>query len=318
MKYLRYYPLVFQFLLFLLMVFTMLSLGYLCLETILPKAVGVHLLDLTQITEKSSPDLIHISLLVQAVMSALIFLVPTLIFSYLAHPQVTQYLGLKLPKNSLHLLLGILIMLGAMPVLMLIQSLMSHIDFGPEVKKGQEAGEVLQRAYLTMNNYGDFIRSFFVIAIIPALGEELFFRGALMRFIYKFRMSKVFAIVFTALTFAYIHANYYGMPSIFLAGVLLAVIYNLTSSLWCGIAAHCFFNGMQVILTYMGNNNPHLASAVNDDKIQWWLVLAGLAVFSASFFALWKTRNTLPANWADDFDEPPSLTTGGEYSIFDK
>src|ERR1039458_7963457 len=107
-------------------------------------------------------------------------------------------------------------------------------------------------SFLNMPTFAAFIRAFIVMAIIPAVGEEMFFRGIMLRFTKKLTRNMVFSVIFTATVFALSHTNIYGFISIFLAGVLLAVIYNLTGSLWCSIVAHLFFNGFQIVVSYLG------------------------------------------------------------------
>lgn len=316
MKYFRTYPLGLQLLLFILMTFTMLFLAVALIGVLLPNVFGVPATSIQNISDKSEPLFIHLSLLAQGLGSLMIFAGSTFLFTYLAHPSPKKYLGLSAPQKPVHLLLAVLAMLGAMPLFMALQTLMGRIDFGADVKKGQEAAEAVSRAYLLMPTFTDFLRTFVVVAIIPAIGEELLFRGMIMRFAHKASGRMVVAVLFSAAVFAFVHASYYGLPSIFLAGALLAVIYYLTGSLWCGILAHLLFNGSQIILTYMAASHPALSAFLNENTIMLGFVASGTALFAASFYMLWKTRTPLPSNWSNDFRDEQQLPPDEKSAIF--
>jgi membrane protease YdiL (CAAX protease family) len=192
-------------------------------------------------------------------------------------------------------------MLGAMPVLEMLSDLISHINFGAAVKASQQENEDIMNAFLVMPSAASLIKVFLVLAIVPAMGEEMFFRGVLMRFAKKRSNSMVLPIVFTAFVFAFAHASVYGFLSIFIAGILLAFIYNLTGSLWCSILAHLFFNGSQIVLSYLSNGNAAAKQATDNAGIPYYLVAAGAVVFGISFYLLLKNKTPLPPNWTDDF-----------------
>lgn len=299
MKYFRTYPWGLQMLLFLLMVFTMISLGQVCLGVLLPKMYGATLADLLNISDKSPQDLIHASLLAQGFLSTIMFMVPAILFANFTHPRPLKYLGLNKPHKPLHLLLALLLIAGAMPVLLALEQAISHLDLGANVKAGQAAAEKIQNAYLVMPTFKDLARTFLVMAIIPGIGEELFYRGILMRFTRQRTSNMWVPVVFSSAIFAASHANYYGMLSIFLAGVVLAVIYYLTGSIVNGMLAHIFFNGAQIVATYAGLTGNDSSSPANI----WLWAAAGAVVFTGAMYLLWKTRTPLADNWYKDFDE---------------
>ena len=124
-----------------------------------------------------------------------------------------------------------------------------------------------------------------------------------MRFVKKRTRTMVIPVLFTAAVFSYAHTNIYGFLSIFIAGIMLAVIYYLTHSLWCGILGHFFFNGSQVILSYLGKSNATIKAFAESSTVPVYFVLAGAVVFGISFYLLWKNKTPLADNWTDDF--PP-------------
>lgn len=310
MKYFRTYPWALQLLLFVLLVFTLYWLGIACTNLVLQQTRGISLVDALKVTGKSSPQQIHTALAIQGVFSTAMFLVPSLLFANLTHPRPLEYIGLRSPRKALHPFLAILAVLGAMPVLTMLGSLMSHIDFGETLKAQQKASEDLQEAFLVMPGFVDFLRTFTVMAIIPGIGEELFFRGVMMRFARQRARSMAMPIIFSSVLFALVHSNYYGMPSILLAGALLAGIYYLTGSLVNGMLAHIAFNGMQIILAYMNVLKP------NDNTINWALVAGGATLFAGAFYLLWKTRSPLTDNWYKDFDESRGEVPPAKQRIF--
>ena len=310
MKYFRNYPWGLQLGLLLLMIFTLVSFAAVCVMVFIPAATGVTIDQIQHIDEHSTARAVQLSQIAQGIFSTFMFLLPSLLFAYLTHPKVKQYAGLGRPGRNMQVLLAVFIMVGALPVFEVITSLISQLGFSGDIQKEQEASDKITRAYLTMPTFVDFARTFLVMAIIPALGEELFFRGLLMRFTVKASKSIWLGIVFSSVVFAYAHTNIYGLLSISMAGALLAGIYYLTGSLWCGIVAHMSFNGLQIILVYMGNFVPALKGFENNNSVQWWLVAAGAVLSGASFFLLWKTRTPLPENWTRDFDADEEVPEG--------
>ena len=312
MRYFRSYPWGLQLLLFILMVFTFMSSAGVIILLVLTKMTGFLPAQLATIGPDSPAALVNVGIMVQGIQSIFIFVLSALLFAYLSTPRPAQYLGLRAPGKNIQVLLVIFIMLGATPVLQMIEGIISTINFGPKIKAAQEASDNMFNAFLNMPSFGSFIKVFVIMAIIPAFGEELFFRGVLMRFAKQRSRNMLFPILFTAAVFAYSHSNIYGFVSIFFAGILLAVIYNLTGSIWCSIVGHFTFNGMQVILSYMSNHNAAVKDFMAKSSVPVYLVIAGAIVFSSSFYLLLKNKTPLPANWSDNFSREeisqPDLT----------
>ena len=77
------------------------------------------------------------------------------------------------------------------------------------------------------------------------LAEEVVFRGYIYEVVKK--LSNIgFSVVFSGLLFAAVHMNMAGMLPLFVLGVALALVYELTGSLWAPIAVHFVFNATSV------------------------------------------------------------------------
>ncbi|MDB4438077.1 CPBP family intramembrane metalloprotease [bacterium] len=85
-----------------------------------------------------------------------------------------------------------------------------------------------------------------VAAIIFApIAEEVIFRGYLYPVVKKFT-DRWFAAVFTGVFFGVIHFNLMALPMLALMGVVLAVVYEKSGSLWVPIGCHAAFNAISV------------------------------------------------------------------------
>jgi hypothetical protein len=207
-------------------------------------------------------------------------------------------------------------MLGAIPLLEMLEYYVGLINFGPKVKASQDANDHMMGAFLTMPDFASFLETFVIMAIIPAFGEEFFFRGVMLRLAKKKFVTMGFPVFFTSVIFAYCHSNVYGFLSILSAGALLASIYYLTGSLWCSILAHLVFNGTQVILSYLGKNNSSVKAFEENNSVPVYLVIGGAVVFSYSLYLLIKNRTPLPADWTDDL--PPGVPPKGDWDFMER
>lgn len=300
-RYWRSYPWYFQLVQFIILIAVLASFFLFALTPIVLKLQGVALQDVVDMTDKSPRRVIDAALIIQFLTACGIFLLPALLFAYFTHPRPGKYLGLTKPGKSLQWVLVPVVMLGAAPLFLGIAEWISHFDLGAGVKKAQEENDRAFSALLSMSSPGHFIAAFLVLAILPGLSEELFFRGVIMKFVAKRSRSILPAIVFSSVMFALLHSNIYGMVSIFLAGMLLAAIYYLTGSLWCSIIAHIFYNGMQVILSYAANYNDALKDIGEKNVVPLSWILGGAVLFAVSFYLLWKNRTPLEPSWTADY-----------------
>nr|MBR9811995.1 CPBP family intramembrane metalloprotease [bacterium] len=85
-----------------------------------------------------------------------------------------------------------------------------------------------------------------VTAIIFApITEELIFRGYLYPVVKRFT-DRWFASIFSGVLFGVIHFNVMALPMLALMGIILAVIYEKSGSLWVPIGCHAAFNATSV------------------------------------------------------------------------
>jgi len=304
MKYFRSYPWRMQLWLFVVIAFFLMWASQKIIPPLFTRITGFVISQLEGVSPDSPPALINAAVTLEGLYNLCLFLLPAFLFAYLTHPEPVAYLGLKAPGKKIQLVLVIFVMLGAMPVLQVIDGWISQLNFGPQVRSLQAENDNMMNAFLLIPTFSAFLKVFISIAIIPAFGEEMFFRGVFMRFIKKKSSKMAVPVVFSALVFAMAHMNIYGFLSIFLAGILLAVIYNITGSLWCSIVAHLFFNGLQIILAYAAYGSKAIRSFNDNTSVPYYLVFGGLIVFAISFYLLIKNKTPLPANWTDDFPPP--------------
>ena len=319
-RYWRTYPWVLQLTLFILTVFTLISFAT-YLMFLLPHLSGVSVNDMVHLTPTSSPKTTRIGLVALAISNIGTFAAPALLFASLTHPRVREYLGIRAPGKPLHWLLVTGIMLGLVPVIMWGENwMMEHLHFGKWADDKQLESDNIFKAFFKLNTVPDFGLLLLVLSLLPAIGEELFFRGVLLRLLHKralkappsatvadtvimpdVQRSMLFPVIFTALIFTFWHSSPYGFAFIFIAGCILALIYFLTGSLLCSMWAHCLFNGTQLVAVILSQHNDAVRKVAEGDHLPAVYPLAGLVIFAVSFYALVRTQTPLPANWSADF-----------------
>jgi len=146
-----------------------------------------------------------------------------------------------------------------------------------------DTGAMIQ-TFLTMETAGEFALSFFVMAIIPAIGEELLFRGIIQQTLRRVFKNEHVAVWVAAFIFSFFHFQFAGFLPRMLLGGLLGYLLVWTKNLWVPIFAHLVFNGMQVIAIYYKDFMVEKLGVENLDEANLELVEmppVGLLIFSA-------------------------------------
>jgi uncharacterized protein len=112
----------------------------------------------------------------------------------------------------------------------------------------------LAEATLFMTQYDSLAQgllAFLVIAILPAIGEEIIFRGMIQNDLYRATKNIHLAIWVSAFIFSAIHLQFYGFfPRMFL-GALFGYLYYWSGNLWMPVIAHFVNNGFTLISLYL-------------------------------------------------------------------
>lgn len=231
--------------------------------------------------------------LIAALNQILVFLVPgaltVLLFRY-AQPRM--YAGVsfrRLPTLSA-LGVGIAILMAAIPFVLYSYQVNQMLPMPESMRLVAEQAEVTIKAILQMPTVSDFVANLLLIAVLPALGEELVFRGVLQQQLMR-RMSPWAAIILTGAAFSFFHFQMDGFLPRWLLGVILGWAFWRSGRFWVPVLMHVFYNGIQVIAHYVGGADSRLAQLDQDLDISIWAAL--FSVILSVSLARFATKNEL-------------------------
>ena len=124
----------------------------------------------------------------------------------------------------------------------------------------EEQAIKVTQAFLEMETLSDLIFNLFLIALLPAIGEEMLFRGVIQQRLKNIIGSPHISILITSFLFSLIHMQFFGFIPRFLLGALLGYLFYYSRNLWMPVIAHFMNNAIYVFLMY-----PFIAEKLNFD-----------------------------------------------------
>lgn len=120
------------------------------------------------------------------------------------------------------------------------------------------------------NSWPKFGVAFLVIAVIPAVGEEVLFRGIIQRKIFH-KIRDVHASVWlTAILFSTIHLQFYGFVPRMLLGAMFGYMYFWARTLWAPIVAHLINNGLTVLAIFLSHRKVlNFEVGTSESSVSW-------------------------------------------------
>jgi membrane protease YdiL (CAAX protease family) len=196
----------------------------------------------------SNPSLVGTLKVLQAVSTVILFGMPALLYARLTFREKPQYyLGMRAPAKGGFYLLGVLLLICSFPLEGWLGQINRDIPMPGWAIKMEEDSDRQILAFLKTDSPMGVLVNLFVIARLPAIFEELCFRGALQRILINCFKSPWGGIIVTAILFSGFHMQFQGfLPRMFL-GILLGALYWYSGSIWTSIVAHFFTNGIQVV-----------------------------------------------------------------------
>ncbi len=229
------------------------------------------------------------------------FVVPSFVYAWLSGTDKYKYLSINILPNGQMVLMVILLLLVSTPVIgltiewnskLILPEFMSPIE--DWMRESEEKAMLLTNKILSTTSFTALIANIFILAILPAVGEEFLFRGVLMRVFSGFIKNIHVNIVLTAILFSALHLQFFGFLPRFLLGVALGYLLVWSGSLWLPIIFHFLNNAFAVLINYFYSKgfitaNPETFGTFENQIV----VLIPLIMVAGIFYWFHSKRNSI-------------------------
>lgn len=227
------------------------------------------------------------------------FIVPAILFLYLSVPNPKQFILLSRALEIKDVLIVTGIMLFIMPFVNLLITWNEAMHL-PDFLNGIEASfrqmedhaAQLTEAILIMDTPLDFLYMTIIVAFLPAIGEELIFRGIIQRLLSQQFGNIHTGIWISAFLFSAMHFQFFGFfPRMFL-GALLGYLLIYSGNIIYPMIAHFVNNFMSLLLAYLIQHRM-LGEEIENigGQQEWFYIIPSLLTSGILFYVLWKQRS---------------------------
>jgi len=227
------------------------------------------------------------------------FLLPAILGAWLwdAGHKPFRWLRMDQSVEWQQFVLAVLLMVCAIPAINLLADLNSRVqlpeslDFIEQIfKQQEEAAAQLTERFLKADTVWGLLVNIGLMALLPALSEEVSFRGTMQQII----GNKHLAIWLTAFIFSAIHMQFYGFIPRMLMGAMFGYIFVWTGSLWVPIVMHFTNNGIAVVTYYLlgeGMDGKSYADTFGAGTT-WWVGVLSLLITSLGLLIFYRRTHT--------------------------
>lgn len=217
-------------------------------------------------------------------------LLPALVFAKLIYEDVGTIIRFKLPsfKEIVVFIVGMILITPLLQTYLYVQNFLINLLAEKYVVVEKIKSILDQLDKLVTETYSDLLRSetvfeasfiVIVVAVVPSICEEVFFRGYVQKS-FEFRIKPVWAALITAIFFALYHFNPYGLIALLALGFFFGYSAYISGSIFIPLLLH-FLNNFIAVMTYFILGEEEFIQADVSDPSQ-----IGTNLFLFVFFLL--------------------------------
>lgn len=251
--------------------------------------------------------------LIQAISVVLSMVLPVLLIGWLVNRRPLQLIGFGEKSRGRQLILVLGIVVVSVMVAGALGYLNKAVGLSPNLKAEFDRLEKAYAEQVTMmvnlKSFGGYLSSLLLLAVLPAVGEEMLFRGGLQNFLTRATHRPWLSIVIVSILFSLIHFSFFGfLPRLFL-GLVLGAIFFYTQNLWLSVFAHFLNNAFAVTAMYVYvQRGKGLQEAMNDDMVSYWAFL----FLPVLIYLIIRLKETVPGRDLTASTSPNTLIHGAE------
>lgn len=231
----------------------------------------------------SDPAFVNEVRVVQTLIAMFMFFIPGILAAFILNRRPFQFLGFGVKLNWKTTALGMAIMIVTIFLAGSLATLNEMLPASAELTsyfKGLEQSYMKQVEVMSqMNGIHDLLITLVVMAAVPAIFEEVFFRGGFQNMMHRSTGNLWVSVIITSILFSAIHFSFYGFFARTALGIVLGLLYAYSKNLWMPVIAHFLNNAIAVVQVYLLRLEGKSVEAAMDDKYPvWWGVIAIVVV----------------------------------------
>jgi len=221
-----------------------------------------------------------------------LFLVPAILFSVLFLKNPLRALSLNQPLKFGQIAFILILYFSLIPLINLMVSINGDLSLPQALESveiwmraAEDRAKVLTEAFLQMQGSGDLWVNVLLMGLLPAVGEELIFRGIVQSSIVKVSKNHHLGIWVSAFLFSALHFQFFGFLPRMVLGAFFGYLLIWTQSLWAPILAHFLNNTMALLIAYYygaSSLDTEIDQVGSTTDTLW---ISGIALLVFSYFA---------------------------------
>jgi membrane protease YdiL (CAAX protease family) len=220
----------------------------------------------------------NLARLLQFISTFFFMALPAFVFARINDRKAFKYLGFNSALSGKQ----VFIIVGIVFLSLIISGILSQVNaMIPLTKRAEQYFKSLEDNYnkqvsaiANMKTAKDYIISLIMIALLPAIFEEMLFRGALQPLMINLSKNSFIGILITSILFSAIHLSYYGFLPRVALGLIIGYIFYFSKNLWLASATHFFYNAFGVTQIYALSKRGILTQeAMKDDTFPLYFAL---------------------------------------------
>ena len=172
-------------------------------------------------------------------------------------------------------------------------------EFETWARDAEDKTAQLTKIMTDFGSVGDLMIGLIVIALLPAIGEELVFRGMFQNEFFRGTGNIHLAIWASALIFSAIHFQFYGFIPRVLLGALFGYLYYWSGTLLVPMFAHFFNNAFGVVMIYLHRHEITDLNVEDNTAAPLQYVILNLVLTVGLLYYLWKHYQDVPKGTSD-------------------
>lgn len=226
-------------------------------------------------------------------MQLITVLVPSVLFFLLFYRiNMRKWIMSAMPQYFMFFPLAVMMLVFSYPLVQFSAVINQKISFSQFFSyENALAGDITQMV-IGIDSIEELLVRIFVVAVIPAVAEELFYRAGIQNELRSGTGNPHLAIIIASVIFSAFHLQFDGFLPRFLLGLMLGYLYWWSSSIWVPVFVHFVNNSMLLIIAYLNRAFMESSDMENLHSVPVYLLaisLTGTFLLAKSMIGLKKT-----------------------------